>query len=201
MDSPDDSPSCETCGVLFNSVSKLLKHTQDQHWAKDDGGAMAAENSASNSDDNTDEDADVSDQDEENASREGVAFSNFYAKAVEAIRETDEWEEIYNQEKVNADEDDAMQVADDEMNDAVVDKSMALYQQQVENNLLLQGGSTHEDVYKYALKYWNKGYNSDVCARMAINKYRPVLEELMESDSDSESDDDSSGMDTSDDNE
>ena len=162
---------------------------------------MGAGNTASTSDDNAekDKDGDVSDQDSENVSREGVAFSKLYAKAVEAIRESDEWEEIYNREKVNADENDAMRVADDEMNDAVVDKSVALYQQQLENDLLLQGGSTHEDVYNYALKYWEKGYSSDVCAQMAINKYRPILEELMESGSDSESDVVSSETDTDDD--
>ena len=163
---------------------------------------MAAGNAPSTSGESTtedDDDADVSDQDDQSVSREGVAFSNFFAKAVDAIRETDEWEKIYNQEKMNGDEDDAMQVADDEMNDAVVDKSMALYKQQLENDLLLQGGATHEDVYNYALKYWEKGYDSDVCAEMAINKYRPILEELMESDSESESDGESSETDTGDD--
>ena len=73
MDSSDDSPSCETCGVLFNSVSKLLQHTREQHWGKEEAGAMAAVNAPSASDDNTsqDEDADVSEQEGENASREG----------------------------------------------------------------------------------------------------------------------------------
>ena len=162
---------------------------------------MVAGNTVSTSGDHTDkdDDGDVSDQEGENISREGVAFSKFYAKAVEAIRESEEWEEIYNQEKMNADEDDAMQVADDEMNDVVVDESVALYQQQLESELLLQGGSTHKNVYNYALKYWEKGYNSDVCVQMAINKYRPILEELMESDSDSKSDDASSETDSDDD--
>ena len=141
---------------------------------------MAAGNAPSASDDDTsqDEDADVSEQEGENTSREGVAFSNFFATAVEAIRETDEWEDMYNQEKMNRDDDDAMQVADDEMNDAVVAKSMDLYQQHLENDLLLQGGATHEDVYNYALKYWQKGYGADVCAKVlvvALGSVAPLL--------------------------
>ena len=199
MDSPDDSPSCETCGVLFNSVNKLLQHTREQHWGKEEAGAVGNAPSASDDDASQDEDADVSEQEGENASREGVAFSNFFATAVNAIRETDEWEDMYNQEKMNRDDDDAMQVADDEMNDAIVAKSMDLYQQHLENDLLLQDGATHEDVYNYALKYWQKGYDADVCAKMAINKYRPIIEELMESDSEMEKDDEPSQTDSDDD--
>ena len=61
---------------------------------------------------------------------------------------------------------------------------------------MLRGGATHGDVYNYALKYWEKGYDASACAQMAVNKYRPIIEELMESESESESDDNSSDSET-----
>lgn len=196
MDS--ESHDCERCGLLFNTVTNLVKHMKERHWDKPinpssiDCANIATggenEHCAGGNNDKVEENDDGAGD-----RQEQFAFTNMFCSATDLVRETPEWEDQYDQQKIEADDDNEAQgMADDKMNEEIVSKAVNIYQDQIENDLLLRNSDVHASVTNVALKYWNKGYSSEKCARMAVKKHRIEIDELMtmsETDSDSEDED------------
>ena len=187
MDQCDENtPACETCGMVFSTINHLIHHTKNTHWKQFSEEKATTDGMCREKDDKC-EDTESS---EEETDDEEIAFQNFRQMAADKVQDTEERQEAYEKFlAVGEDEDSAVLSANEELKDECIKEALEMYRQYLENGLLLQNGAVHNDVRRDLNDYWDSGYNATKAARLAVKKHRNMLEEFFEDDDDVDDDD------------
>ena len=171
---PDQGMGCDHCGILFMTLSHLLRHSKECCKGSQQAGT------------NQPVEEEESDSDGEN--QEEFAFYNFRVEAIDRVRESEEWGDKYNDlVRDGEEEDNARELADGEFEKRIVKIAEKMYRQYLTNDLLLQYGDVHGNVREALLEYWDKGYNSRKASKLAVNDHRSNVRMLLE-DQDEEDD-------------
>ena len=165
----DQGMGCKSCGVLFTTLNHLLRHSKECCQ----GSKQAGTNQP------VEEEEEESDSDGEN--QEESAFSNFRWEAINRVRESEDWEDKYNDlVREGKEEDNARELADREFEKRIVKIAEKMYREYLTNGLLLLNGDVHGNVREALMEYWDKGYNARKASKLAVNDHLVNVRMLLE---------------------
>ena len=120
--------------------------------------------------------------------QEEMAFSSFRTDAINKVRESEGWEDQYNEfVKAGEEEDNARELADSQFEKRIIKTAERLYRKYLTNDLLLLNGDVHGDVRETLMDYWNKGYDARKASKLAVNYHLTKVRVLMEDEDEEES--------------
>ncbi|CAG2217093.1 unnamed protein product [Mytilus edulis] len=164
-------PSCDDCGVVFESVPDLARHINK--WCPEN-------NDLKRKREKEDEDIPLKkSRVDEIDTEEGEDMA--FVKLAELAREANEgvWEEKVNKYiNGNMNKDHARRKANRKLKDEDMDQFLSRYSTLVHYLLQLQNGTLHGKVMKKITELVNDDMDYEKAIKVAIRKYKPLLKSI-----------------------